>query len=94
MRSGIPDIIYPKKENFWPFNPEDDSAKIIEDGPIRGMTFIFFSWANFNILLPGSATHGYPLSERIPIFFFSVNVFKISLWKLNLLCLFIRKKVA
>lgn len=41
------------------------SAKIIDDGPIRGTTFIFFSCANLTNKFPGSATQGHPLSDKI-----------------------------
>jgi len=68
--------------------PELIIAINIDEGPTRGVTFIFFSCAIFTISAPGSATPGHPASDKSPTFVpFKHGVKKLgkSLGSVNLL---------
>ena len=47
--------------------PDAIKAKTMDDGPTRGMTFIFISCAKPTISEPGSAMAGHPASDNNPM---------------------------
>src|SRR3989304_2854895 len=53
---------YPRKVKFCPFKPDAISAKMTDEGPVNGITSIFFLCAISTITAPGSAIHGVPAS--------------------------------